>query len=142
MTHWRSLTTRKYLGAWDFPKDGTGVIESVKGVSLPGIKGKMPANKKPAIKFVGIEKELLVGSEIGETIQAMYGKDIEGWIGKRITMYATTYETTSKKVVDCVRVRPVKPKDGTPGIIPQPVDEMMRQKQNDAFDRGDNPENY
>jgi hypothetical protein len=131
-THWRSMMDKKYLGAWDFPKQGTGKIEAVKGVKLEGIAGRISANKRPIISFVGIEKKLIVNSSIGEAIEKMYGPQIEDWIGKRITLFASKTQVSGREV-DCVRVRPNIPKDKGDPIVPQEVDPAMRAKQDEAF---------
>jgi hypothetical protein len=139
-THWRSLLDKKYLGAWDFPRPGTGTISAVKGVKLEGIAGRIQANKRPIITFAGIEKKLIVNSSIGEAIEKMYGPSIEDWVGKRITLYAAKTQVSGREV-DCVRVRPTIPKSGKDDapIVPQDVDTEMRAKQDEAFRGGDSP---
>lgn len=129
MTHWKSLTDTPYLGAWDFPQERTGTIVKVEGVKLPGT-GKIKANRKPVLHFKGSEKPLVVNATIGKTIAAMYGPDIEKWVGKRITMYATTCRAADGSGdVDCVRVRPMVPKGVGSPIESQPVDSAMRDRQ-------------
>ena len=118
----------EYLGAWDFPQDRIGTIVKVEGVTLPG-NGVIKANHKPILHLKGTEKKLIVNATIGKTIAGMYGPNTDDWVGKRITLYATTCNSKGGQVVDCVRVRPTVPKTAGAPIPSQPVDEAMRAKQ-------------
>ena len=102
MTDYRTMFDRDYIGAWDLPHDATVTIAKVEAKK---IRNKSNANTKPILHFVGKEKELVCNKTNGKTIAAMYGTDVEKWIGKRITMYATT-TTFGPDTVDCIRVRP------------------------------------
>ena len=128
MAHWRTMMDRDTLGAWDFPRDITATIVSVESVKLPGA-GKIKASRRPVIAFKGSPKVLIVGATTGKTIAAMYGNDTAEWIGKRITLYATTCRGADGSTVECVRVRPMIPTEKGAPIPPQPVDQEMREKQ-------------
>lgn len=131
------MMDREYLGAWDVQADRTAEITDVRAVKLKG-NGTVKANKKPVITFKNTEKKLIVGATIGKTIAAMYGPNVEDWVGKKITLYATTTQAMAGDTVECVRVRPTIPKSKAKGIESQPVDEEMRERQMRAA--GDEPE--
>lgn len=97
---------RDYLGAWDLPHDVTVTIAKVEGRKLKN--GSSKANSKPVLFFQGKEKGMACNKTNGKTIAAMYGPDVEKWIGKRITIYATT-TTFGADTVECIRVRPMVP---------------------------------
>lgn len=105
----RKLFDKEYLYAYDLEgKDVTVVIESVKGGTLVGTGGK--SNKKPVLRFKGKEKALALNITNARVIAALYGGfDAELWIGKAVTLYPTT-TTFGAQTVDCIRVRPMKPK--------------------------------
>lgn len=129
MPHWRTMMDRDYLGAWDFPTEKTGTITEVTQVKLPGT-GKIKANKRPIIALKGTEKRLVVNATIGKAIESMYGADTDKWIGKRITMYASTCRAADGSgQIECVRVRPTVPKGPGEPIPSQPVDGEIRARQ-------------
>ena len=106
MTDYRSMFDRDYLGAWDLPHDVTVTISKVEARKLKN--GSSKANSKPVLFFQGKEKGMACNKTNGKTIAAMYGPDIEKWIGKRVTLYATT-TTFGSDTVECIRVRPAVP---------------------------------
>lgn len=127
----------QYIGAWDVPKDSTATISKVEVAELPG-NGRMKANKKPVLSFRNTEKRLVVNATIGNTIASLYGTDVEQWIGKQITLYATTCRAADGSgQVDCVRVRPKIPTARGGPIVSHPVDEDMRSRQISAMENQD-----
>jgi hypothetical protein len=119
---------KKYLGAWDLPHPVTVKISKVEGVKLEGT-GAIAANKKPVISFHRAEKKLICNATIGLTIQGMYGPNVEDWIDKKITLFATTCQGKGGGQVDCVRVKPMIPKGQDQALESQPVNEEMRANQ-------------
>lgn len=103
---YRTMFDSEYLGAWDLPRDVTVTIASVRAGQLVGEKGRTA--KKPIITFAGKTKAFAANKTNCKTIAAMYGTDTRQWIGKRITLYATTTEFGGKQM-DCIRVRPQVP---------------------------------
>lgn len=105
MTHWKSLMDRKYLFAFDLEgKDRTLTIERVVAGELEGEKGRK--TKKPLCYFAESKsgKPLALNATNSKAIAKLYGNDIEGWVGKRITLYPTTTEMGGE-TVECIRVR-------------------------------------
>jgi len=103
---YRTMFDSDYLGAWDLPRDVTVTIATVKAGQLVGEKGRTA--KKPIITFLGKQKGFAANKTNCRTIAAMYGTNTKEWIGKRITLYATTTEFGGKQM-DCIRVRPQVP---------------------------------
>jgi|SRR6185436_2027150 len=103
---YRTMFDSEYLGAWDLPRDVTVTIATVKAGQLVGEKGRTA--KKPIITFVGKQKGFAANKTNCKTIAAMYGTNTKDWIGKKITLYATTTEFGGKQM-DCIRVRPQVP---------------------------------
>jgi len=103
---YRTMFDSEYLGAWDLPRDATVTIAGVKAGQLVGEKGRTA--KKPIITFAGKQKAFAANKTNCRTIAAMYGTDTRQWVGKRITLYATTTEFGGKQM-DCIRVRPQVP---------------------------------
>lgn len=140
MAHWRSLIEKDYLGAWDLvdragkPKDYTLKIVAVESRALK-TKQTPKGKRKAVIRFEGADKAFVSNSTNCESIEGMYGSDIEGWKGKLITLYQTTCDVGPKRNVPCIRVRPTVPKGKAEQVASQPVDEGQRAAQDEAFGR-------
>ncbi len=118
MTDYRSMFDRDYLGAWDLPHDVTVTISKVEAKKLRN--GSSKANTKPVLYFQGKEKGMACNKTNGKTIAAMYGNDVEKWVGKRITLYATT-TTFGSDTVECIRIRPRVPTGNAENPPPEPL---------------------
>ncbi len=111
MAHWRKMFDGKFIGAWDLvdnqdrPVDKTFTIEAVEKQK---IKSKNGEDGKPVIRFKGIPKPWIANVTCCKTISMLYGDDTDDWVGKRITVYATT-TTSPEGEVPCIRVRPKVP---------------------------------
>jgi hypothetical protein len=104
---YRSMFDRDYIGAWDLAgKDVTIAIARVEGKELTAAGGRK--TKKPVVYFEGKEKGFALNKTNGKTIAGMYGNDTAAWIGKKITIYATT-TSMGGETVDCIRVRNKEP---------------------------------
>ncbi len=113
MPHWKSMTERDYLFAFDLNgKDVTLTIEKVVAGEIVGQKGKK--NKKPMCFFKeGREKKpLALNATNCRVIARLYGNDTDAWLGKRVTLYPTQTEMGGE-TVECIRVRPVVPPERT-----------------------------
>lgn len=109
-TDYRSLYGKEWIGAWDIPdgKDVTLTITGVTGGELTSAGGRK--SKKPVLSVRGTPKKLALNATNGKTIASLYGKHIEEWVGKRITIYkSTTRDPSGDGEVECVRVRPKVP---------------------------------
>jgi len=88
-------------------KDVTVTIDRVTAGELTGEKGRK--SRKPILHLRGKKLPLALCKTNCKTIAAMYGNAVEGWIGKAVTLYATTTEFGGR-TVECIRIRPAIPK--------------------------------
>lgn len=104
--HWRSMTDREYLYAYDLDgKDLTvKIVKCVPG-ELVGVKGRKA--KKPILHLDG-QKPLALNATNAKTIAAMFGNHVEKWAGQTVTLYPTT-TTMDGEVLEAIRIRPGKP---------------------------------
>ncbi len=110
MADFRSLYDNSYIYAFDLMgKDVTATISDVKAAKVKDSEGK--EQKKPIIWFRESKDKrgLVLCKTNGRTIAALYGNETNEWIGKRITLFATTCEAFGK-TVECIRIRPQIPK--------------------------------
>lgn len=61
---------------------------------------------RPILRFVKTDKGLILNKTNARTIGLALGNEMDNWIGKKITLYATTTEAFGD-IVPCVRVRPM-----------------------------------
>jgi hypothetical protein len=102
------LFPSEYLQAADLRgKDVTVTIEKVDPRhSLKKNDGSSDA--KPVVTFAKAKKKWVLNKTNAKAIAKLHGKPLE-WIGEKITLYPTTCEAFGD-VVDCIRVRPQRPK--------------------------------
>lgn len=123
-THWKSLTDRDYIFAFDLNgKDVTVTITKVVQGELTSSGGRK--TKKPVVYFEGKAKGLALNATNARTIAAMYGNYVEQWIGKSITLYPTTTQMGGE-TVEAIRIRPSKPKASAPDVAEQIREEMSK----------------
>jgi hypothetical protein len=109
-TDYRKLYNKDFVGAWDLPdRDLTVTIERVEAGNLMGPGGRK--SRRPVIYMKAAAKGFVVNPTNGKTIATMYGKMIEGWVGKRITLFKsmTRDPNGGEEQVECIRVRPQVP---------------------------------
>lgn len=120
MTHWKTFIDKDFLADFDLQGQDVNVtIEKVTGGEITGEGGKK--NRKPVAHLVGKKKKLALNSTNCKVIESLYGKDVEGWAGKRITLYPTTTQFGGKEV-GCIRIRPKVPaaaKTGERDLAPE-----------------------
>jgi hypothetical protein len=133
---------KTFLGAWDLcdpktgqPRDYTLEIESVKGEVVKS-KEVPKGKRKIVIRFKGASKAFICNSTNAESIESMHGADYTAWPRQRVTLYqGETRDPKTGKQVKCIRVRTKRPQGPAEEIVSQPVDETMRDEQEQAFGR-------
>ncbi len=93
----------KFLKAGEFlGKKFTLTITDVDLEELEGDKGKQV---KATISFKETEKQLCLNRTNGLCIRGMFGRKVQDWKGKRITLYPSTVaEAGAMKGEPCIRV--------------------------------------
>jgi hypothetical protein len=90
--------------------DTTVTIVRIEGAVVEGEKGRKA--RKPVVYFKGWDRPMPLNKTNMKTLYSMYGTfKAAGYVGKRITLYATTCKGVEGGQVACVRVRPVIPTD-------------------------------
>ena len=108
MTHFKLLFEHDYVGAWDLEGDEkTVVIERISIEELKSVDGQ--TKRKPVVSFKGAKRKLILNKTNATVIADLYGPDADKWIGKAVTLIPTTTSAFGK-VVECVRVKPERPR--------------------------------
>jgi hypothetical protein len=71
---------------------------------------------KPVFSFNETEKTMVMNKTNLESIAYAYGKEMDDWLGKPVTLYPTITDMNGKKV-ECIRIRAVKENTGTPKFL-------------------------
>lgn len=141
MTHWRILHERDYLGVWDLMVKGQARdrVMRIESVTRSKIKAKGKDEKgRILIHFEGCTKPLIVNMTIGETLEGLFGADVEKWKGQAVTLFAsTTRNPGGGPNVPCVRIKNKRPDAGAPVEHigdGNPVDPEIQAQQKAAFE--------
>jgi hypothetical protein len=78
--------------------------------------GQQYKSRKPIFSFQETEKTFVCNLTNRRTIAASYGKEMDEWIGKPITLFPTVVPF-GDKMVEAVRVRIVKQAAGAPKFL-------------------------
>jgi hypothetical protein len=109
-TDFRSMYDSNYLYAFDL--QGRDVHVTIKEVKAAKVKNADKKEQRKPIVFFRESKDprgLVLCKTNGKTIAALYGNAIEGWIGKRITLFPTMVDAFGQ-TVEAIRIRPIAPK--------------------------------
>lgn len=145
--HWRTLIEKDHLAAWDLvipgtmtPRDYTLRIVAV-DTKLLKTRGDSKGKRRCVITFEKAEKRFVANTTNCEVIENMYGGDVDGWIGKSITLYqGDVRNPKGGGTIKGIKVRPKVPSAKPEPIKSQPMNEEMRDAQNAAFDRDNEPD--
>lgn len=104
------LFPNRFLKAGEFQKkDVTLTISAVKIEELEGTKGK---ENKAIVSFAHTAKQLVLNKTNGLSIKAMFGRETNDWIGKKVTFFPAEIKFEDSDLA--IRVR------GSPDI-PGPI---------------------
>ena len=149
LTDARTMIEKDYLGQWDFDDGKGGYIEvtvtisSVERYRPPVVRksrdGTPEKNKRIVIGFTGkngkpIRKKWLAGPVSITLLVGMFGRFVERWIGRKVTLYADPSVKFGRKTVGGVRVRSTADNnDLTDEPLDNPVNDDLRAIQDEAF---------
>ncbi len=115
----------KFVKSGELPpgEDVTLTIHRVSMQDLPRTDGTQ--SRLPVVEFAemqrrpeSLQKRLVLNKTNARVIAALYGPVANEWIGKRITLYATTCQAFGK-TTDCIRIRETVPADDPRGREPE-----------------------
>jgi len=100
-----ALYPNRFLKAGELAgKDVTLTISNVKLETLEGEKGDK--KKKGIVSFRETPKELVLNRTNGESIKAMFGRETDNWIGKKVTIWpAQINDSFTGERIPAIRVR-------------------------------------
>lgn len=126
----------EWLFAGDIWPDGKNrdvvvEISAWSAADLVGEKGRK--SKKPAVAFKGKAKKLALNATNSRVLESLYGGEMEGWVGKRITLFrSTTRDPQSGLTIPCIRIRPEVPSSKSATERPDPEPTTSSQEASDG----------
>lgn len=116
--HWKKAFDSEHLSSIDL--DGKTVTITITGAEPTKIQGEAGEQSKLLVRFAGKAKQTwVVPVTVAASLAAMFGDELDGWKGKRVTIHAERVESFGE-MVDAIR--PV----GSPDIA-APVTFKVRQ---------------
>ena len=106
MTRFHDIVPTKYICFEDLR--GQDVTVTVRAFTAEKMFANGKQQTRPVRYFEGKAKGMVVNATINDTLTALYGPELEGWVGKRITIYPTTDDRGGQERM-VVRVRPTVP---------------------------------
>lgn len=110
--------------------DGSECMLTIKGYTIQEFEetstksGETYMARKPEISFEGTDKTFICNKTNREAIAYVYGKEMDDWIGKQITLYPTVVPFGDKNV-EAIRVRVTKVGGAKPKFLQDgPSDEI------------------
>jgi hypothetical protein len=104
MGHFKKLFDNRFVGSWDL--DERGEIKcKIDRVEIEEVQTQSGGKEeKPVLYFAKAKKGMVLNITNATKIAEKYGNDTDEWIGKEVTLYATTCMAFGSEV-DCIRVK-------------------------------------
>lgn len=94
---WDELYPGRFIKAVDFK--GKRVTLRIAKVDLEDLEGDKGKQRKGVIGFESTEKLWALNKTNGICLKEMFGKKVQEWVGKRVTLFPAQYDGE-----DCIRV--------------------------------------
>lgn len=94
---WDELYPGRFIKASDLK--GKNVTLTIAAVDLEELEGDKGKQIKGVVGFEKTEKQLALNKTNGICLKEMFGKKVQGWVGKRVTLMPSTWNGD-----DCIRV--------------------------------------
>ena len=110
--HWKNLANYDYLGAYSLEGIATEVTLTIKSIKKERVTANGGASEDCIVAYFeetkvdGVEvKPMVLNKTNCKTIEKVYNTgDVEEWLGKKITIFATTTKF-ARDIVPCLRIK-------------------------------------
>lgn len=105
---WKALAKPDcpYFGEQDFATQDEQKTVTIAGHSIEQVQNESGKSRKGVLRFRENVKPLILNVTNGKSIAKLYGKDADGWIGKRIVLYFDPNVRFGRETVGGVRIKP------------------------------------
>jgi hypothetical protein len=86
---------------------GRDVTMQISDVAMEELEGDDGKRAKAIISFAGAKKQLVLNRTNGLCLRAMFGRETDAWLGRRVTLYPAPNPDSARGFGDeiCIRVR-------------------------------------
>jgi hypothetical protein len=107
--HWKNFLDKDYLGSHNLENGEEMLLTIDKFVGEESVKGTDgKAQTKPVLYFKEDVPKMIMNITNGNTVSTLYGSHPDGWVGKKIQIFATPVKAFGK-IQDALRIRDVIP---------------------------------
>lgn len=87
--HWKKIVKpdSPYFGEQDFPDPNATVTVTIQSYAAEKVTNEQGTQLKGVLHFCENVKPLILNVTNGKAIAKLYGKDMDGWVGKKIALY-------------------------------------------------------
>lgn len=100
----RSMFPSKFVAASDLCGQDVSVV--IAGIKIEAVG--TDEEQRPVVYFQGMQKGMVLNRTNARRIEALYGTETDGWVGRPITLYPSETEFGGD-TVPCIRVRQQAP---------------------------------
>ncbi len=121
--HISEMFPSRFLSASDLPKGRTVEVD-IEDVQMVAMDDEGGNTFKPAVSFVGKQKQLVLNRTNAEVLARVFGPDSDDWLGKKVFLFVDQTDFRGKRV-DCLRLKvaPHQPVSHPPAA-PERLDEI------------------
>ncbi len=122
-THWKSLVSNDYIGAYSLMQTGKAVdlTVKIKSVVRQIVKGEGGKEDECTVAQLEGQKPMILNRTNCKTITSIYGTPfIQDWAGKTITIYVAKVKVKGE-AIDALRIRDMVPQPEKPVDMSKPL---------------------
>lgn len=113
-THWKNLANYDYLGAYSLEGIASEITITISDIKKERVTATGGKSEDCVVSYFEEEevdgvtiKPMVFNKTNCQTLETMFGPYIEEWVGKKITVFATTTKF-QRDVVPCLRIKNTK----------------------------------
>lgn len=107
--HWKNFLDKEYLGSHNLEKGEEMLLTIAKFEGEETVKTADGDKVKQVLYFVEDAPKMILNITNGNVLSTLYGSHPDGWIGKKIQVYAANVKAFGKQQ-DALRIRDFIPK--------------------------------
>ena len=109
-TNWKKGIDPNYIGSHELDNGDGNYREAIATITKAVIEEtKTQEGKVAVVLYLKEFKPVILNATNGKAMKAMYGRYIEDWVGKKITLYVQKGVKAFGDVTDAIRIKKQKP---------------------------------
>jgi len=109
-TNWKKGIDPNYIGSHELDNGDGTYREAIATITKAVIEEtKTQESKVAVVLYLKEFKPVIINATNGKAMKSMYGRYIEDWVGKKITLYVQKGVKAFGSVTDAIRIKKQKP---------------------------------